>query len=258
MSYGRRCSRSSSEPSSGGTCTPKISPGRRGDHDGPRPRTSLATGGAALPACPGAPSTASGQRRLAASEAAWPPLPPFPPAPPGRQSHRHRQDSARDNAREERVVERYDHGDPAAVSPGSSGPPLPPFPPGAPVCAGHPAAPAEPSVPFVPATPVPPRPPRDSMTSQSAGGTAARVLQHVERLRQSDLDAGHQQLVIERRAQHAEPHRPRPGPALPSHPDPRPHPRTRTCAACTGSRGNYDGVSDTGIRAQRRREPKAG
>jgi len=26
VSYGRRCSRSSSEPSSGGTCTPKISP----------------------------------------------------------------------------------------------------------------------------------------------------------------------------------------------------------------------------------------
>src|SRR5438093_8325297 len=80
--YGLRCSRSSSEPSSGGTWSPKISLVGAVTTIDRGPGAPWLPVGPALPACPGAPSTASAQRRLLASVPPWPPCPPFPPVPP--------------------------------------------------------------------------------------------------------------------------------------------------------------------------------
>src|SRR5438094_359755 len=129
--------------------------------------------GPALPACPGAPRAASGQRRLPAPRPPCPPLPPFPPAPPGPPvppgppGLRPATMPARNGLSSGTITVTR-----PPCPPDPPGPPLPPLPPGAPGCAGQPAAPEEPSVPLLPVTPVPPRPPRDSITSQSAGGTA--------------------------------------------------------------------------------------
>src|SRR6267143_3916322 len=173
MSYGRRCSRSRSEPSSGGTCTPKISLLGAVTTMVRGPGPPWLPVGPALPAWPGAPSTASGQRRLLASVAPWPPLPPLPPAPPSPPGP-----PGPPGLRAATLPARHGLSSGTITlirppwPPEPPGPPLPPFPPGAPGCAGQPAAPADPSVPFAPATPLPPLPPRDSIASQSAGGTA--------------------------------------------------------------------------------------
>src|SRR5207247_1592581 len=97
--------------------------GRRGDHDGPGCRRSLTAGRAGTSGLPRCPVRRVGAATVAGVQGDLAPLAPLA-ALTARTAGATRPagspwTSARHNAGEERVVERHDHGDPAAVSSGS-------------------------------------------------------------------------------------------------------------------------------------------
>src|SRR2546430_3449709 len=94
--------------------------GRRGDHDGPGCRRSLTAGRAGTAGLPRCPVRRVGAATVAGVQGALAPLAALTARTAGATRPAGSPwTSARHNAGEERVVERHDHGDPAAVSSGS-------------------------------------------------------------------------------------------------------------------------------------------